>query len=92
MIFIKFTTYIYRNNKKKECSVLKKVNVNLRPIINNINLPTVIKSAILPGDSVESLFVATQVGEIFYMQNQDIILFLDIREEIIELGSNGGYD
>ena len=71
---------------------MKKVNVNLRPIINNINLPTVIKSAILPGDSVESLFVATQVGEIFYMQNQDIILFLDIREEIIELGSNGGYD
>jgi len=71
---------------------LKKVNVRLRPIVNNINLPTVIKTAILPGDSMESLFIATQVGEIFYVRNENIRLFLDIRQRIIELGANGGYD
>jgi hypothetical protein len=71
---------------------LKKVNVSLRPIVKNINLPTVIKTAILPGDSMESLFIATQVGEIFYVRNGNIKLFLDIRQRIIELGANGGYD
>lgn len=71
---------------------MKKVNVRLRPIVNNINLPTVIKTAILPGDSMESLFIATQVGEIFYVRNENIRLFLDIRQRIIELGTNGGYD
>ncbi|WP_312832965.1 PQQ-dependent sugar dehydrogenase [Sedimentibacter saalensis] len=71
---------------------MKKVNVRLRPIVNNINLPTVIKTAILPGDSMESLFIATQVGEIFYVRNRTIRLFLDIRQRIIELGANGGYD
>lgn len=71
---------------------MKKVNVRLRPIVNNINLPTVIKTAILPGDSMESLFIATQVGEIFYVRNRTIKLFLDIRQRIIELGTNGGYD
>jgi hypothetical protein len=60
--------------------------------VNNINLPTVIKTAILPGDSMESLFIATQVGEIFYVRNENVRLFLDIRQRIIELGSNGGYD
>ena len=71
---------------------LKKVNVSLRPIVSNINLPTVIKTAILPDDSMESLFIATQVGEIFYIKNRAIWPFLDIRLRIIELGSNGGYD
>jgi len=71
---------------------LKKVNVSLRPIIRNINLPTVIKAAILPGDSTEGLFIATQVGEIYYVKNGNIQSFLDIRQRIIELGSNGGYD
>lgn len=64
----------------------------MRPIVNNINLPTVIKTAVLPGDSAESLFIATQVGEIFYVKNGEIKLFLDIRQRIIELGTNGGYD
>lgn len=71
---------------------MKKANVRLRPIVSNINLPTVIKTAILPGDSMESLFIATQVGEIFYVRNRTIKLFLDIRQRIIELGTNGGYD
>ncbi len=74
------------------------VKVNLRPIVSKVNLPTVLKTAILPGDSIERLFVATQVGEIFYIGNGDIRTFLDIRSRIIKLGtsepgvSGGGYD
>lgn len=72
---------------------MKKVNVNLNPIISNINLPTVIKTTILPGDSMESLFIATQVGEIFCIRNRTKEIFLDISPRIIRLGgSNGGYD
>jgi hypothetical protein len=68
------------------------VNVRLRPVISKINLPTVIKSAILPGDSTERLFIATQLGEIFYIGNSVVRTFLDIRPRIIELGVSGGYD
>jgi hypothetical protein len=72
---------------------LRKVKVSLRPIVSKINLPTVLKTAILPGDSVERLFIATQTGEIFYIGNGDIRTFLDIRPRIIKLGaSGGGYD
>jgi hypothetical protein len=72
---------------------LKKVKVSLRPIVNKVNLPTVLKTTILPGDSMETLFIATQVGEIFYIQNSVIKTFLDIRPRIIKLGaSSGGYD
>ncbi|WP_164667254.1 PQQ-dependent sugar dehydrogenase [Virgibacillus doumboii] len=72
---------------------MKKVKVSLRPIVSNLNLPTVIKSTILPGDSMERLFIATQVGEIFSVGNGEIRTFLDIRSRIIELGSSGGgYD
>lgn len=69
--------------------MLKKVKVRLQPIVNNINLPTVIKSTILPGDFMESLFIVTQVGEIYYIRNGEIKTFLDIRSQIIELE---GYD
>lgn len=56
-------------------------------------MPTVLKTTILPGDSIERLFIATQVGEIFYIGNGDIRTFLDIRPQIIKLGtSGGGYD
>lgn len=77
---------------------MKKVKVRLRPIVSNINLPTVLKTAILPGDSIERLFIATQVGEIFYIGNGAIRTFLDIRPRIIKLGtsepgvSGAGYD
>ncbi|MFP5111433.1 PQQ-dependent sugar dehydrogenase [Bacillaceae bacterium C204] len=72
---------------------MKKVKVSLRPIVSKINLPTVLKTTILPGDSIERLFIATQVGEIFYIGNGAISTFLDIRPQIIKLGgSNGGYD
>ncbi|WP_172373573.1 PQQ-dependent sugar dehydrogenase [Sporosarcina jiandibaonis] len=70
-----------------------KVKVSLRPIVNKVNLPTVLKTTILPGDSIETLFIATQVGEIFYIRNGVIRTFLDIRPRIIKLGvSDGGYD
>ncbi|WP_409346129.1 PQQ-dependent sugar dehydrogenase [Paenibacillus sp. MBLB4367] len=70
-----------------------KVKVSLRPIVSKLNLPTVLKTTILPGDSIERLFIATQVGEIFYIGNGGIGTFLDIRPRIIKLGvSSGGYD
>ncbi len=56
------------------------------------------KTAILPGDSIERLFIATQVGEIFYIGNGVIRTFLDIRPRVIKLGtseegvSGSGYD
>ncbi|MGR3765736.1 PQQ-dependent sugar dehydrogenase [Rossellomorea sp. NS-SX7] len=72
---------------------MKKVKVGLLPIVNKINLPTVLKTALLPGDSKERLFIATQVGEIFYIGNESLRTFLDIRPRIIKLGvSRGGYD
>ncbi|MBP1925620.1 hypothetical protein J2Z76_001479 [Sedimentibacter acidaminivorans] len=70
-----------------------KVKVSLRPIVSNINLPTVLKTTILPGDSIESIIIATQLGEIFYIRNGVVGTFLDIRSRIIKLGANrGGYD
>ncbi|MFT4415791.1 PQQ-dependent sugar dehydrogenase [Fredinandcohnia humi] len=70
-----------------------KIKVGLRPIVNRINLPTVLITTILPGDSIERLFIATQVGEIFYIGNGHIRTFLDIRPRILKLGvSGGGYD
>lgn len=70
-----------------------KVKVGLRPIVSKLNLPTVLKTTILPGDSIERLFIATQVGEIFYIGDGVIRTFLDIRPRILKLGvSGGGYD
>ncbi len=72
---------------------MKEVRVNLRPIVSKVNTPTVIKTAVLPGDTSESLFIATQVGEIFNVKNGDIKMFLDIRAQVIQLGTaSGGYD
>ncbi|MGF6949710.1 hypothetical protein QF028_002215 [Neobacillus sp. B4I6] len=70
-----------------------KIKVSLRPMVSKINLPTVLKSTILPGDSIERLFIATQVGEIFYIGNSSLKTFLDIRPRVLKLGvSGGGYD
>jgi hypothetical protein len=71
---------------------LIKVKVGLRPIATKLNMPTVIKIAILPGDSNERLFIATQVGEIFFIGNGGLKTFLDIRPRILKLGGSGGYD
>ncbi|TGE37402.1 glucose dehydrogenase [Desulfosporosinus fructosivorans] len=69
------------------------ITVSLRPIVSKINLPTVLKTTIHPGDSIERLFIATQTGEIFYIGNGVIETFLDIRPQIIKLGASGrGYD
>lgn len=72
---------------------MNKVKVGLQPLVTKLNLPTVLKTAILPGDSVERLFIATQIGEIFYIGAGVIETFLDIRSRVLELGaSSGGYD
>lgn len=71
---------------------MNNVKVRLRPMVSRINLPTVLKTTFLPGDFVESLMIATQVGEIFYIRNGTIGTFLDIRQRIIKLGAGGGYD
>jgi hypothetical protein len=71
---------------------MENLRVNLRPIISGLNLPTAIKTTIMPNDNKETLFVATQVGEIFYLKDNKVELFLDLRPHVIKLGSNGGYD
>ena len=38
---------------------MRKIKVSLQPIVKNIDLPTVLKTTIIPGDSSESLFIAT---------------------------------
>jgi hypothetical protein len=73
--------------------MLEKVRVGLRPRVSRLNLPTVIKTTILPGDQEEKLIVATQVGEIFYFGNGTMGTLLDIRPLILRLGASGGrYD
>lgn len=72
---------------------MEKVRVRLRPIVSRLNLPTVIKTTILPGEQEEKLIIATQVGEIFFIGNGLIGTFLDIRSQILTLGVAGGkYD
>jgi hypothetical protein len=67
--------------------------VRLRPIASKVNLPTVLRTDVLPGDSIERLFIATQTGEIFYAGDGGLKIFLDIRSRIIKLGGpSGGYD
>ena len=73
--------------------MLNKVNVRLWPIVGRLNLPTVVKTAILPGEAKERLFIATQVGEIFSVGDGVVETFLNIRPQIIRLGEGtGGYD
>ncbi len=72
---------------------MEKVRIRLRPIVSNLNLPTVIKTTILPGDTIEGLIIATQIGEIYYIGHGVIQTFLDIRHRVLRLGaSSGGYD
>lgn len=56
-------------------------------------MPTVLKTAILPGDSMESLFIATQTGEIYCLRNGAIGTFADVRDRLLQIGGSlGGYD
>lgn len=68
--------------------MMQNVRVRLIPLITNIDLPTVIKEATLPGDNVSSLFVATEPGQIWVRRGQQKLLFLDIRDRIGKLGAN----
>lgn len=73
--------------------MLEKVRVRLRPIVGRLNLPTVIKTTIFPGALEETLVIATQVGEIFYIGNGFVGTFMDIRPLVLSLGAFGGkYD
>lgn len=72
---------------------MKTVRVHLQPIAERINMPTVMKTAIPPGDSTERIFIATQVGEIFVQSGNAFNLFLDIRPLVLTLGlTANGYD
>lgn len=71
---------------------MKRLTVGLRPVVNNLNLPTVIKTVIFPGEQEESLVIATQTGEILYIRNNSVETLLDISGVIVQLGTNGGYD
>ncbi|MBB6690061.1 PQQ-dependent sugar dehydrogenase [Cohnella xylanilytica] len=72
---------------------MSKVKVRLRPVVSRIHMPTVLKTAVLPGDSTESLFIATQVGEILCVRDGALWTFLDMSSRILKLGgSSGGYD
>ena len=75
---------------------MTKVKVRLRPIVHNINLPTVIKPQFF-GESAERLFIATQLGEVLHRRWRHKNI-LNIRQRIINLGaseegvSSSGYD
>lgn len=72
--------------------IVNGLSVGLQPLVNTLNLPTVIKTVVLPGQQEESLVIATQVGEIFYVLDNTVNLLLDITNNVMELGANGGYD
>lgn len=80
-------------SESQDNKVKDKIKVGLKPIVQGINLPKVIKISKSPGEEHESLFVATQVGEILKIDKDDIEIILDICNDIIELGYNSNkYD
>ncbi len=73
--------------------ISENIRVGLYPLVRGLNLPTVIKTAIPPGGLSERLYIATQTGEIYYLEDNIIGTFLDISRRIIRLGAfGGGYD
>lgn len=81
-------SYSYKGNLNKERKAsLNNVTVHLQPIVSRINLPTVIKTAVLPGESFERLMVVTQPGIIYHIRNGAVGVFLDIRSRILTLGT-----
>ena len=70
-------------NKKKP---QKEVTVELKKIVDKIDLPIAITFATLPGDSTETMFVATQVGEIIAIQGNKARVFLNIKDRVLKLG------
>ena len=62
---------------------MKNIKVKLKPIVKGINRVIVLKTVLFEG--VERLFFATQIGEIFYLKEEEIISFLDIKDKVIEI-------
>ena len=61
---------------------MAKLRVSLKPIINDINVPTVIKVIVFPYENHDSLVVATQVGEILKINGKNVDTILNIRDQI----------
>lgn len=70
------------------CGNNEEISVSLHKIVDDIDLPISIKFSILPGDDVESMFIATQLGIIYIIRDNKIEKFLDIRNKILQLGVN----
>jgi len=89
-------------NKKSKNTMQKKVTpqdaiqVKLKVVLDKINVPTVIKSAVIPGDTEESLFILTQPGEIWLIREDKPQLILDISAknggDVLKLGGVKGAD
>lgn len=54
------------------------VQIRLAPIAADIDLPTVIKSAVFPGSNKEYIVVCTQVGQVLLIHNGNVNLLLDL--------------
>ena len=65
----------------------QKCQVSLKTILSQIDYPTVITTAILPGDSQESLIVATLPGKIHSVTEQGARLLLDIESHVLSVSS-----
>jgi plastocyanin len=77
-------THIFNEHGDKK----DKVSVQLRKIIDLIDLPISIRTATLPGDDIESLFIAVQTGKILCIRKGQLSVFLDIQQNILKLGIN----
>jgi hypothetical protein len=77
----------------KDCNCNKEntkneVQVKLKKIIDKINLPISIRFATLPREDKETMFIATQVGEIIAINGNKARLFVDLKTNVLTLGSN----
>lgn len=60
------------------------VKVLFRSILENIDFPVVIKTATLPGDSGESLFVATLTGKVWIARNKKKCVFFNLEQYVLQ--------
>ena len=84
LVKMSYNEHNCKNNHQKDHPT-----VGLKKVVEGINLPTVITFATLPGDCKETMFVATQVGEIIAIQGSKARLFLDIKNKVLCLGVKG---
>jgi hypothetical protein len=69
------------NNIPKE-----RVSVELKKIVDKIDLPISIRFATLPGEEKETMFVATQTGEVLTVTDGKSKVFLDIKNQVLVSG------